>query len=364
MVDRLRVIEDRGGTVHARLAWSGDALERLVVGEPGSWTIVSGAREPHPIFGEAHPIWIDRGDLPRGEGAPATWMGAVAWAAPTTIPPIFAPARLPGGAGTMILNVLARLARDAGVAALRYAGPYPTAALWRSLQPSFRVLGDASEDDFTAGALARAVAGDMSPIAIDLAPAPFERRRVSARVTVDVRDGVERVTLDGAAFERPAPARRLVARADGWAAELWLGERRWCTLAAVDHAGDVLEGPAAPRPVDGELAAMLGARLPPAMCAALADVVAELVAAPLAAAARAELASADVAWGDPGAAVVADRDGTLIVHAGLWAHTAGLGLARVARALAVALAPPIAARAQARLAAAVSESPAPSRRPP
>ena len=40
------------------------------------------------------------------------------------------PARLPLGAGGAVLNVIALLARHAGIAALRYAGPYPTAALW------------------------------------------------------------------------------------------------------------------------------------------------------------------------------------------------------------------------------------------
>ena len=68
---------------------------------------------------------------------PLTWMGAVDWAVPRTIPPILAPSVLRAGAGTMILNVLATRARDAGVHRLRYAGPYPTAALWRSLQRSF-----------------------------------------------------------------------------------------------------------------------------------------------------------------------------------------------------------------------------------
>lgn len=327
------------------------AVDVIVVGEPGAWTIVGTERVAHPLFGVAHPIWIAGGDAQpvRGEGAPVTWMGAVDWAAPTTIPPVLAPARL--RAGTLLLNLIAERARAAGVAALRYAGPYPTSALWRSLGCSFRVLGGATEEDFTAGALERAVRVDMSPIAIDFAPAPFARVGVHARVSVDVRDGVERAIVDGLAYDRAARARRLVANDRGCAAELWLGDRAWCRVVELDERGAIVEGPSAPRAVDGALASMLGAPLPAAMLAALADVVAELVAAPLADAARRELTEARVAWGDPGAAEVRDDGDALVVHAGLWAHLAPHGLGAVARGLALALAGPIAARAQARLAA-------------
>ena len=351
---RLVAVIDRGGVTHARMAWRGARLARLIVGEPGRWTIVGGEEMAHPLFVQAHPVWVTSGEEPGDVSAvaPATWMGPVDWAAPERVPPTLAPGRLRAGAGTMILNVIALLADAAGIQRLAYAGPYPTSVLWRSLAHSFRVVGGATEDDFTTDALGRSVRGAMEPVPVGFAPAPFERVRIDDRVTVQLRGGLERATIDGVGFDRADRTRRLVAIADGprrWAAELWLGERAWGRVAELDDDGHLLAGPAALPAVGGGLAAMLGQPLPPAMCAALAEVVAELVAPPLAEAARRELAAARVVWGDPGATEVADRADVLIVHAGLWAHLAPHGLPAVARGLALALAAPIAARAQARL---------------
>ncbi|HEX8114928.1 MAG TPA: hypothetical protein VF516_44665, partial [Kofleriaceae bacterium] len=137
---RLVRVIDRTGACRVQLTWS-DAADRLVsLGVDGA--IVDGAIRHHRLLGAAHAV----GD---------TAMTALDWARPTEIPAIAAPGRLPLGAGAAILNTIALLARDAGVAALRYAGPYPTAALWRSLARSFRC--DADEAAFTAGALDRAV---------------------------------------------------------------------------------------------------------------------------------------------------------------------------------------------------------------
>lgn len=358
----LGAIVDRGGVTHARLWWRGGELERLIVGEVGAWTIVGGERVPHPLFGPAHPVWVTADEPDDGVPAlpPATWMGAVDWSRPARIPPILAPGRLGAGAGTMILNVIAVLAASGGVEGLVYAGPYPTTALWRSLLQSFRT-DETVEDVFTADALGRALRVDLEPVGVAFRPAPFERVRVSSRVVVQLRDGLERVTIDGASYDRGGGARRLVAIDSArWAAELWLGDRAWGRVAELDDDGGVMAGPTAlPRVAEvgaGALATMIGQALPPAMCAALAEVVAELVAAPLAEAARAELVAARVQWGDPGAAEVIDRDGALIVHAGLWAHLAPHGMAAVARGLALALTAPIAARAQARLAASLATS--------
>jgi len=118
---RLAGVTDRTGARHAQLTWSGaaDRLVRLAV----DGTVVDGAIRHHPPLGAAHTV---------GETA----MTALDWARPAEIPAIAAPGRLPLGAGAAILNTIALLARDAGVTALRYAGPYPTAALWRSLDSS------------------------------------------------------------------------------------------------------------------------------------------------------------------------------------------------------------------------------------
>ncbi|MBZ0237389.1 MAG: hypothetical protein K8M05_34040, partial [Deltaproteobacteria bacterium] len=199
---RLVEVVGPAGDVQATLAWDAGTfcgLELPPSGEGRGAVLVRGERLPHVLFGSAHPVIVG--------GTPVTWMGAVEWARPALIPPIEHPARIPGGAGTTILNVLARLAREAGIETVRYAGPYPTSALWQSLLQSFRTDGD--EAAFTAGALERAARADMTPVDVALAPAPFER--VTGAVTVQLREEVERVTVRGDTYVRGDGVRRLVA---------------------------------------------------------------------------------------------------------------------------------------------------------
>ena len=122
---RTETLTDRIGFTWAELTWDGDTLERLAV--PGATVI--GERVHDDLLGDAHAIVGDR-ELTR--------ISAIDWARPTEIPAIAAPGRLPPGAGGAIMNVLAILAERAGVPSLRYAGPYPTSALWRTLTRSFR----------------------------------------------------------------------------------------------------------------------------------------------------------------------------------------------------------------------------------
>ena len=96
---------------------------------------------------------------------------------------------------------------------------------------------------------------------------------------------------------------------------------------------------AAPPPAD---AAPAGQALPPALVAALIDLIADALPPPLAAAA---LADAPIVWGDAGLAAARDVGAQVIVHVGLWHHLAPHGLARVALGLAEALTPIAAARA-------------------
>src|SRR5215216_2437605 len=138
----LVAITDRTGHAWARLAWDGDRLARVEV--PGATVIGAVIRDR--LLGDAH-------EVRTGDRA-ATSMSAVDWARPTEIPTIAAPARLPPGAGGALLNALAVLAARAGVPALRYAGPYPTPALWRALVRSFRTAGDQAA--FTADVIGRA----------------------------------------------------------------------------------------------------------------------------------------------------------------------------------------------------------------
>src|SRR4051812_16084472 len=80
---------------------------------------------PHALLGDA--LIIEH------EGRAITAMSPIDWERPTQIPTVAEPARLPPGTGGALMNFIAERALTAGVAALRYAGPYPTPALYRTL---------------------------------------------------------------------------------------------------------------------------------------------------------------------------------------------------------------------------------------
>ncbi|HWO22939.1 MAG TPA: hypothetical protein VNO30_29465 [Kofleriaceae bacterium] len=336
---RLTAIIDRTGFAWALLAWDGDRLAELRL--PGG-VIVDGAIARDPLLGDAHVIR----DAPGA--APLTAMSALDWARPAEIPTVAAPGRLPPGAGGALLHAIAVLAARAGVPALRYAGPYPTPALWRALARSFRTAG--TEAAFTADLIPRAAQLAREPIAIDFAPAPGERVAFPGG-HAELRDGVERAVVDGTAYERGgSPARLVPADGGGARAELWLGDAPYAHVATLGPDGSLVEGPRAIPPCESRV---LGAEFPPPLVLALAELVAQAVPAPLAADARAWIAARPVRWADTGARVAAVQDGELCVHAALWERIAPLGLGRLALALAEALAP----TATAAVVAAVTAAP-------
>jgi hypothetical protein len=324
--DRLVRIIDRTGAVHAALAWRDDgALARLEV----AGAIVDGAVIAHPLLGAAHAV----GD---------TAMTALDWARPTEIPAIAEPGRLPLGAGGAILNAIAVLARRAGVAQLRYAGPYPTPALWRGLARSFRASAD--EAAFTAGALDRALRLAREPIAVDFAPAPHDRLAIAGGFA-ELRDGVERALIDGTVYEPGGSPARLVATTDrsvGEAvhAEIWFGDAAYARIATLAADGRMLDGPHA---VPACASPVLGRAFPLALRAAIGELVAEAVPAPLAADARALCGELPLRWADLGARAARELADGLAVHAAMWDQIAPLGLGRLALSLAEALAPVVAA---------------------
>ncbi|HEY0195421.1 MAG TPA: hypothetical protein VGC42_30105, partial [Kofleriaceae bacterium] len=313
--------------VHAELAWDpAGALATLTVtsgrGEP---IVVDGAVIQHPLLGPAHAVG-------------ATAMSAIDWARPTEIPAIAEPGRLPPGAGGAILNVLAVLARRAGVTALRYAGPYPTPRLWAQLARSFRTT--VGEARFTADALDRALRIARDPIPVDFAPAPHERIAIRGGY-VDLREGLERVVIDHVAYAIDGSPARLVEDAGGGAVcEVWFGDAVYAQVATLAADGTLLDGP---HPIPPCGSPVIGRAFPPALCAAIAELVAEAVPPPLADAARALCARQPLHWADLGARAaglhVDDGDVGFQVHAALWDRIAPLGLARLALALAEALAP-------------------------
>jgi hypothetical protein len=321
---RLTAIVDRTGARWARLAWDGDRLAELEV--PGA--VVDGAVVRDPLLGDAHAIRA---------GDAATAISALDWLRPAEIPTVAAPGRLPPGAGGALLDAIAVLAARAGVPALRYAGPYPTPALWRALARAFRAAG--TEAAFTADLIPRAARLARDPIPIDFAPAPCERVAIPGG-HAELRDGLERAVIDGVGYEAGGSPARLVAAPDGARAEIWFGDAPYAHVATLGPSGEVVDGP---RPVPPCESRVLGVEFPPALVHALAELVAGAVPAPLAADARAWIAARPMVWADLGARAAAARPGELCVHAALWERIGPLGLGRLALALAEAVAPVAAA---------------------
>ncbi len=318
----LERVVDRTGQFWADLEWDGEQLRSLAVPE----VIVRGTRIPDPLFGEAHAI-----ETPTGK--PLTTISVIEWARPTEIPAIADPGKLPAGSGGAIMNVIAQLAHDAGVKALRYAGPYPTTALWKTLGRSFSVYG--TEEAFTANLVERMATLARDPIPIDFLPHPHERLAIAGG-HVELREGIERVTLDGVTYERGGSPARLV---DGTRAELWFGDTRYAVVAKLAPDGSLRE--ALPLPVCES--DVIGQAFPPALVGALAQLIAELVPVPLASRVSRWLAAHPVIWADVGARSARIRDDRVEVHAALWLYVGPHGLGRLALALAEALAPVISA---------------------
>src|ERR1700712_4189819 len=113
----------------------------------------------HPLLGDAFVI-CDRA------GEPLTAMSALDLDHPHEIPVIAEPAKLPAGTGALLLNRIAERAPGP----LRYAGPYPTPALYRALVRSFRASAD--EATFTAGVLDRAMRLARGPVPVGVPPPP------------------------------------------------------------------------------------------------------------------------------------------------------------------------------------------------
>ncbi|MEO6777162.1 MAG: hypothetical protein ABI467_29815 [Kofleriaceae bacterium] len=277
----------------------------------------------HPLLGDAFVI-CDRA------GEPLTAMSALDLDHPHEIPVIAEPAKLPPGSGALLLNRIAERASGP----LRYAGPYPTPALYRALARSFRASAD--EATFTAGVLDRAMRLARDPVAVEFTPAPH--RRVEHRHGFsELRDGlIERVVLDGISYGEDGYTRLV----DG-SAELWFGPTRYARVATFAPDGTLA---ADPQPIPPLASELVGVALPAPLRAALAELVAELVPAPLARAARDVIAERTIAWADLGARIARRVDSGpgpagFAVHAGLWQFIAPTGLAHLAVALAEALAP-------------------------
>jgi hypothetical protein len=353
---RRLVTIDRRGHLTAACRWRADgtlAWAKCLTGH-GDWIGIEPAAAEDAPWGlsdrlwllDAHEAWAPREAL--------TLFQAVDYARPDAIPPLLAPARLPPGAGTAVLNLIAGLMKDQGMARVRYRGPYPTEQLFTALLECFRY--DATLDD----PLGRFTdEGD-----VDWVPAPHDRHFVAPGVCVQVRHQIDKVVLDGIAFYRrdwqgvvrhePRVVREEGARV---ICSLWALGRSIEDRLTLDRSGEVQARPApTPDPIPP-------APLPPVWAPALAELIARESAPALTAPIRDVMHALTLEWGAvPGDLLEVDdarvRVSRRLRAAGVeWVGEAAPGPERAQRAIAFVVevarlvAPAARLRAQARLAA-------------
>jgi hypothetical protein len=350
---RRRLVEvDRHGHLVTALGWNPDGSLRRAKCRTagGQWIGIEPDATHHSAWGASDRLWLLADGAAWAEQASLTVFQAIDYARPDFIPPLWQPARLPAGAGTAVLNLVAQLMHDQGVARVRYRGPYPTEQLFASLLESFRY------DPAVAAPLERFLDGGD----LDWLPAPHERHRVAADVTVQSREEPDKVVQGGRAFCRvdwqgvarrePYRLRREGARL---VCSLWALDRAIEDGLVLDASGEVLAAPspaADPRPA---------APLPAVWTAALAELIARESAPPLAPAIARVLGSLRLSWGPaPGDLLHVAGDTVTLARrlrdAGLaWVAGAPAGPERGARAARLALevarllGPAIRSRAQA-----------------
>lgn len=299
---RRRLVQfDRHGHLVTACRWSPDgALDwarcraadgRWIGVEPGG---VEHQAWEHPAWGRSDRVWLldgveeAWGDEPWRPVEPLTVFRSLDWAALDHIPPLAEPQRLPPGAGSAVLNLVASLMKDQGVARVRYRGPFPSEQLFTTLLECFRY------DPGQALPLERFLADG----GLDWLPAPYESHRVAAWATVQLRQDIEKVVADGVTFYRPewqGIARReaRVIRDDG--------ERVVCSLWALggpledrlilDRSGEIHEAPAA------SAREVPPAPLPPVWNSALGDLIARASAPALGPAIMEVLSHTALEWG-------------------------------------------------------------------
>jgi len=277
----------------------------------------------HPLLGSAHVITY--------AGEPVTAMSAIDWDRPTRIPTVAEPRMLPRGTGSMLLNEIAIRAQHAGVKALRYAGSYPTPALYGTLLRSFRTR--ASESEFCADVLGRAMRLARDEVPVDFTPAPFVRLPTSYG-SIDLRDGIERAVIDGVLYDREGTVGSL-ARLAGRQAVLAFDEVVWTRVADLADDGAII---GKVQPIPRFETDMIGTAFPRALAEQFAELVAEVVPAPLAGDARKVVLERPITWADLGWRAAARAGNGIELHAGWWVHLAPRGVQAFALAVSDALA--------------------------
>ena len=340
---RRRLVEiDRRGQLVAVCSWRADGSLAWAkcLATDGRWIGIEPGAGRHPAWVVADQVWrLEPGGPWRPVERLTTFEG-LDYARVDRIPPLAEPRRLGGGAGTALLNVLAGFLKDQGAARVRYVGPYPTEQLFTALLESFRYDTAAA----SAGPAEPPLEPFLAGAPVDWLPAPHERHEVAPGVWAQLRHGLDKVVVDGAAFYRRqwqgiARVEPRVLREDG--------ERSICSLWALgqpiedrlvlDRTGEVLSRPA---PLTD---ARAPAPLSPVWRAALAALIARESAPPLGEAIAAVVDGLSLEWGPvPGDLMRADGARVRLARrlrdvATDWIRVAAPGPPRGERAVAFAL---------------------------
>jgi hypothetical protein len=207
--------------------------------------------------------------------------------------------------------------------------------LFQSLRWSFRTT--ATDAEFTANALDRALRVAREEIPIDFAPAPHARVPHSHGVSF-VRDRMLlRTTIDGVAYELDGSPGRIVPLPTGLvAAGVFFCDEPYAYVATFSNEGERTEGP---RPIQPMKSSIAGAVFPFELAQALTSLVQELTPQPLATLVELTLSNHQIIWADLGARAARFADDRFEVHAAIWQCIPRHGMQRVALAIADALAP-------------------------
>ncbi|HEX5062818.1 MAG TPA: hypothetical protein VFV99_25770 [Kofleriaceae bacterium] len=291
----------------------------------------------HPLLGDAHII--------EHAGEPITAMSAIDWDRPTRIPTVAEPRALPRGTGSMLINEIASRAQRAGVQALRYAGPYPTPALFNTLKRSFRTT--ATESIFSSDVLGRAMRLARDEVPVDFVPAPFTRQPMPYG-SIDVRDGIERAVINGILFDQEPTVgslARLVgieapigSTASGAAAVLAFDTVVWTHVAELATDGSLVGDV---RPIPALDSNVIGKQFPAELKQIFSEFVAssDAIPGPLCRDTERVLSERLITWRDLGWRAAAREGDGFALHVGWWTHLVPRGFETLVRALADAIAP-------------------------
>lgn len=238
---RRRLVQfDRRGNLIAAFRWRSDgplgwARCRTAL---GCWIGIEPGTATHPGWGPSDRVWLLDASGPWVPREEVTVFQSLDYERLDHVPPLAQPRRLPPGAGTAILDLLAGLMKDQGITRVRYRGPYPTEQLFTALLESFRY------DPAVADPLERFMDGGR----LDWLPAPHERHHVAPEVSVQLRHEVDKVVLDGATFYRRdwqgvirGEPRVVRSEGDRVICSLWALGRSIEDRLILDRSGEVIE---------------------------------------------------------------------------------------------------------------------------